>query len=884
MRIFDKNNTIKISADDLKDAKLSSLDFSDEQTKKRAFVNVLGARLAMKFLFSQKLEVNNLYSLYSIHKVLEKLDIADIYYENTKIDVRLVFNEDEIFIPKSHFKLGIFPDAYLILLLKQDMSGADCLGFFEPKYLDEKNANDDFYFFEGENLKDPAEFGEFLSTFVPGPKPVSTEEDFVKAENLLMSFVDDEISPNDCLFAINQLAQNISLREKFVELENFELMSEQAVKDEEIMKDNVLEIVGAQKAFNEDMNDSIEEVNFEELPDLEEMDEIQEETPDSPDDGIGKTIAQGAVIAGAAAIAGGVVATTGASIAQSMAAASAQGVAEGLISAGAAVVENIANSVESPSFEEIKEAENSMDELPEIKMEEFAPLEELPEIEETADETETIQEDLPVETKTDDSDVVDLDNFDFDMFDDDEETPESTVEDVLKEAELITGEAPIKEEPEIESEPELIEEVPESIQDEPELATEPTLEPINEAEDFNETSEPKEEKQDGIFSFDDLENSKFIPKENFAEPNDSDFELVEESNSALHSINDDYTHPAVNQDGYEVYDLSSQVEDLLKDVDLTDEQISEAAGEISFDTEDIPSMSKLSKPEYYEAPPASSSSSNEVSEHDLLSPGDNLGEEDSDLLKVLFKKDTDLQVESMDLEEVESVKMPQRQSKPSDPKRKIIAASVAGVILFSIIATGGLQPKKNKAIEFPKSTQGTTAEAPAQPTDGMSLPDGASTTDPTINMGIDPSAAPPVDSSATAQPQPDRDMGQAVSEAFMSEPVNATISKVAWEVPEEYAYNDAFRKYLQTAGKNLKLTLQNDLLLATEMAYSDKMVIDLKLNKDGSVQSENAVVSSGSKQIDKIVLQSVKETLMYLKIPAGEVSGQSVGATLIINF
>jgi len=134
------------------------------------------------------------------------------------------------------------------------------------------------------------------------------------------------------------------------------------------------------------------------------------------------------------------------------------------------------------------------------------------------------------------------------------------------------------------------------------------------------------------------------------------------------------------------------------------------------------------------------------------------------------------------------------------------------------------------------------------------------------------------------QPQAGRDMGRAVSEAFMSDPVSASVSKVAWEVPEEYAYNDSFRKYLQTAGKNLKLTLQNDLLLSTEMAYSDKIVVDLTISKDGTVKAANIVTSSGSKQIDKIVLQSVKETLKYLKVPASEVSGQSVSATLIINF
>ena len=46
----------KITGDDLKDAKLSVADFADEEVKKRAFIDVLGAILAMKIFFSQKVE------------------------------------------------------------------------------------------------------------------------------------------------------------------------------------------------------------------------------------------------------------------------------------------------------------------------------------------------------------------------------------------------------------------------------------------------------------------------------------------------------------------------------------------------------------------------------------------------------------------------------------------------------------------------------------------------------------------------------------------------------------------------------------------------------------------------------------------------------------
>jgi len=110
MKFFEKKSVIKIAEDDLKDAKLSSMDYSDDSVKKRAFIDVLGARLAMKLLFSQKIEANNIYSLYTIHNVLEELDLSDIYYQGIKIDVRLVFDKNEIFIPRKHFEFDLLPD------------------------------------------------------------------------------------------------------------------------------------------------------------------------------------------------------------------------------------------------------------------------------------------------------------------------------------------------------------------------------------------------------------------------------------------------------------------------------------------------------------------------------------------------------------------------------------------------------------------------------------------------------------------------------------------------------------------------------------------------------------------------------------------------------
>lgn len=875
MRILDKKNMIKIESEDLNDAKLSSMDFVDENVKKRAFVDVLGARLGMKFLFSKKIEANNLYSLYSIHKVLEKLDIADVYFENIKIDVRLVFNPDEIFVPKKQSELDILPDVYLVLALQEDLSAAECLGFFEPKNIDQEKSNADFYFFDSENLKNPDELKNFLTNFNAQPKSVSTQDELEKAEGFIWSMVDDEISKEDSVFLLTQLALNFSLREKFVELENFELLSNKVAKDENLMKDHVLDFVGAQEIHeNPDFDEStIEEINFEsvgepeaELDDLDDVIEIvelddselhpEELTPDEPENnsggdsgsGIGKTLVEGAAIAGGIALAGGAIAAgagaSGAAMAQGVAAASGAALAEGLASAGTTVLENITesvgNSVESPSFEEIAEAEKAeeaqevkedskeeifaFDALEEPVFEELEPLEELPELEEISDEIIEEQEapiELEKEIEQKSDDVVDLADFDFDMFDSDDTKETASAQ---------------------------------------------------ESQESEEESN-NDNKDEYALSFDEISDkpalSPAIEQTELSEADDSEIE----------------NHLAQNSD--ELGELTSQVDELLKGIDLSDEQKNALTGEFADKiedhiksepetqlTEEIPqiSLSQLSAPETpYDNPPA----------REIVYEKSSLDEDDNDLLKVLYNKE-EVPTEELPMEAIETG---DSAPKPVDKKKKLLAASVAGVILVSLIAYG--VTNKPKTAEFPKDLKGTEAPAaaPNMPDAGMPATEpNAGTPGGELNLDLADQAPQAGTAQHYTQPQAGRDMGQAVSEAFMSDPVSASVSKVAWEVPEEYAYNDRFRQYLQTAGKNLKLTLQNDLLLSTEMAYSDKIVVDLDINKDGSIKDANVVTSSGSKQIDKIVLQSVKETMKYLKAPASELSGQSVKATLIINF
>ena len=130
---------IYIDENDKKEAGINAKHFAKDDVKNRAYYNTLGAQLIKKFLTSENVDATNTYNIHSIKKILEEFDIADVMLGNIHIDVRIVFNENFIFVPKSHFKYEILPDIYLVLLMSNDKKYVKFLGFFEPKLINKNN-------------------------------------------------------------------------------------------------------------------------------------------------------------------------------------------------------------------------------------------------------------------------------------------------------------------------------------------------------------------------------------------------------------------------------------------------------------------------------------------------------------------------------------------------------------------------------------------------------------------------------------------------------------------------------------------------------------------------------------------------------------------------
>lgn len=216
---------IYIENENKTEAEFMSRSFVKKEVKNRAYINALGAELASKYLASEGIDTTETHNLHSISKILEKIDVADIMLPNIHLDVRVVFDENQIFIPKSHAKLGIEPDIYLAMKLSPDFKFVEFLGYFEPARINKNKQNSDYYFIEKEKLSSPEKLTQYIKNFAGNTDKGISESDTLRARGLFITMADHSTSPEEEQELISLLMLSDSLRDSILEFDNFETLS-----------------------------------------------------------------------------------------------------------------------------------------------------------------------------------------------------------------------------------------------------------------------------------------------------------------------------------------------------------------------------------------------------------------------------------------------------------------------------------------------------------------------------------------------------------------------------------------------------------------------------------------------------------------------------------
>ena len=1064
---MEQETLIYIEENDKKEARILTQSFANSETKSRAYINALGAELVMKYLALENINNGKIYNLHNIQKILEELDISDIMLSNIHIDVRVVFDENLIFIPKTHFEYDILPDIYLVLNLSEDHAHAKFLGFFEPKMINKNNQNDNYYFIEKEKLTSPLNLKEFIENFKGNTTSTLTNEENGNAEVLMVSLMDQNVSKDEMKELLKYLAKSADLRDKFIEFGNFELLAykslhtpdvnipkdveeetaidatlddlgdtdnedlfssneeysqednseTEAETEEETQEEAAQELPEEQASDNNEtsttadinINDTIEDLgaldnieslngmdNLDSLNDLEGLDgldnltEISSETDlqlDSDEqqnsnmiEELAELAAETAEDAGTIAAAGAAAAAAGATSASIELAAAETGAGAGIDLLSDAIDVNSDNSeqqnnsnaeltfdelniegintdlqdtdIMTGDFETISGAadlseENSLEDVQNFDSIEKVQVPQNPPEEETSPEMDILDisnvNAVPNNLDANISETIEFNNIE--QADNkpcsnelSAETTEPTVNldsiDSFNGLEPLTPEDMSFQDASVDLEnlsaapldPMVPVNPPESapafdpfapvdldsislIDDMPQQNNGANIQKHNEelanSLDENNLSASLDEIPNfgddlGLGGLDELDSLPDITQNTTpqqtkaatasAAPEFQASAVTEQASLSeipdLNAIDNLTAEDIVDMPAEDVTVLTDNAEASLintaaSGADAPESVNSELAGMDAIPDEN-PEFSEISGIDEL----------NDNNEEQAFTEGleNNTSANDNSELTMLFDENSNTLANS---EQIQTLDSPFLNRKPI-PKRNI-KTILASLILVGALLGGSLfiftMKNKNGASELESLAQTEPeTEIPAVPVETENLPAAPA---PAATDNSDILANTPEVETIPATPKEPKNTKQEVKPAANNtkeaKPINPpgtymSVKKLSWEVPDYLSYSQNIKRYLQTAGKSIKLSLSSDLLLTNEYAYSNQVKVSMKLSNDGTLKDIQIVKSSGSTQINNIVLQTVKDTLNVIKPATGEVPSPEFKLGLTINF
>lgn len=904
-------------------AKNTAARIENAQERKRAYALATGALALAKALQSDGFGVSFKHSLFKVPSFAGNFELADLYIGNVRIDVRVTFDNENFYIPKTHKKYDAAPDLYVVVKMEKNLSKMSIEGFVFPKETEKCESVEEY-------LVCPLKKLNSMKGFKKAVESVETEEhegaagDHQKTAELAVSFLDGEISESEKIFFIKHVVNCPLCRERLCEFSEFDSIIEQVKKYPELLDDSTLNVltgnVSSQQA----------EQNEPEILETGISNSVLELVKDAAALETGLEAAE-TVAQAAGAGAAGLVIETAEETAETLENISDEEDNLSLLSISEEDDQNIEdepeNEEDSAEIDDLSELEESGEELNLTEPEEIPDFSETPgepeQEEETVEKNEapellntedseeedtlTLEEDEPMELLEEAAEEMTLESDEESVPEAvDEETPaESAPVEEIEETDETEHEdifAAAEEEPlELETHDELelsdletldeheemvLEEVheeqPEEIEPEPafeeneEAAPEEPVAEISEHEELTELESDDEPL--GLLEHEEIPDFSQDLEET-AEPEaqepviSEETEAIELTEEAPEEILPESGEETIEETIQEPEEPKSEFAELLEEepVENNEEQISEYAGIELIDEDSTPS----------DEPVEETQPENEVNEEiqgflddelmQLLSSDDdsdeNTGSEaadDNNLDLIAESGDSENENQEESGEEVidslyedapeapaegESAQEEFMQPEPGKNgglAKKLIAAAV---VLF-LITTGSIT-----ALYLNQNKQ--AANQDALPDADMPMQDG-SLPDTAANL--------PQNKDDSASPM-SQDLNKSITNVFSDQPAALTITKISWEVSQSLANDDSFRNYLQVAGKNLQMNLQNDLSYTTEINYNPKVKVSFEISKDNTIKRIQVTESSGSEQIDNVVLQSIKETLKYVNAP-----------------
>lgn len=851
-------------------AKLVACKIDDTELRKRTYALNIAANAAARYLNENNVIADTKQSLYKVPSFARNIELADIYVNGVRYDVRVTFDGKSFCIPKIQEKYDAVPAAYIVVQLENSLKEVEILGFIPSEKLTDNKANAEYYCYSTDILLPIEEFGNFAQNQSVKIHPFSSL-DHDKIKEMCAGFIDNEITETEKIYFIKHVIACPVCRETFCDMNDFDTILSQLKNYHELLNDSTLSVFSGNKeefdaaliagmgvVENAMENTVVEPEVLQEEDILEEQEPQKEQEQEQEDELVLEEIQEEAQ--------------------------DEENEQEQEADIDTIENENILES-DIPAFDLIDFAQ--IDAEPELLQEEDILEEQEPQKKEEQEQEEELEADIDTVENEEAEEVATLAQEPDEVIEEPEEI------DSIDESESID---PIESVEELESIGELdnLAELEELEETEPETLEEP-LELLSEDNDLLELGDEPTEVQPSVDETAVAEPEIEEPimdepaiKEPLEEQTDSYQEPVElkyddeETEEIEQDIEQEEENP---QELPAMFDFAKATADIETEPDenqskqdeeiqglLDDDLLALLSDSDTEDTEEQEETQSYKSQEFTQEPEQEYDQPSEFESEEFEQPEFSVDTQESqpleqdgdDTIHSLFENQANAQSEEGAQDGVAEFELaPEPVSASTVNKTKQIAVAAALVVLLAGAGAGAWFMNHQKA---------TTEETPLDTANSDQLFDFQ-------NQGTQSEESPDTQSAAVSQ-----DINRSMANSFSDKPAAISITKLSWQVSEKLASEASVKEYLQTAGKNIQMNLQNDLANASDVAFNNTVKVSFEIAQDNTLKGIQVLTSSGSDKIDDIILRSIKNTLKYINVPKLKDYKSDYFLTLIINF
>lgn len=250
-------------------AKVYASLINDELQRKRAYASIVALYSLIAELEKTNFDVQKSMTLFRNPVINGQYEIADVYVNNWHIDVRVVTEGNGFLVPKSHFDVDIVPDFYAVVRVDNSLKTAELLGFVDTAFLNKEPFDYHYYGISFDSLISYEDFVSKIKNVKLTDFP-EQEHEFFRANYL--SLMDGEIDIQTKNRLLKHLFECAQCRTEFCCFTGFEMVSCNIGKYPNILEDQTLNIIGAQAVDSEKYAGKEETINI-----SNDIDEILDE-------------------------------------------------------------------------------------------------------------------------------------------------------------------------------------------------------------------------------------------------------------------------------------------------------------------------------------------------------------------------------------------------------------------------------------------------------------------------------------------------------------------------------------------------------------------------------------------------------------------------------